>query len=92
MMIEASQIVLGDIVCVRGGDIVPCDMVLFKSNEMSVSNTALTGVSEEVIIDINVEPCRNILETQNVAFLGALCTAGSGTGICIKTGNETVLG
>jgi len=92
MEIPAKFIVPGDIVTVKGGDNVPCDICIFKSNEMKVSNASLTGESEDILIDPDLEPVANILETKNVAFFGTMCTAGSGTGICIKTGDHTVIG
>jgi sodium/potassium-transporting ATPase subunit alpha len=71
---------------------VPCDICLFKSNEMKVSNASLTGESEDIQIDPDMEPVANIFETKNVAFFGTQCTAGEGQGICFKTGDATVIG
>mmetsp|Transcript_22779 Transcript_22779/g.21989 ORF Transcript_22779/g.21989 Transcript_22779/m.21989 type:complete len:180 (+) Transcript_22779:716-1255(+) len=58
---------------------------------MKVDNSSLTGESEELerVVDKFVE---NIFESPNVAFFGTTCTSGSGTGIIIKTGNQTVIG
>jgi sodium/potassium-transporting ATPase subunit alpha len=92
MEIPAKMIVPGDIVTVKGGDNVPCDICIFKSNEMKVSNASLTGESEDIQIDPDLEPVANIFETKNVVFFGTMCTAGSGTGICFKTGDHTVIG
>jgi magnesium-transporting ATPase (P-type) len=59
---------------------------------MKVNNASLTGESEDVNIDPDLEPEHNIFETKNVAFFGTQCTAGSGTGICFRTGDATVIG
>jgi len=90
--VDAKLIVPGDIVIVKGGENVPCDICLFKTNEMKVSNASLTGESEDIQIDPDLEPLANIFETKNVAFFGTACTAGEGTGICFKTGDATVIG
>lgn len=34
----------------------------------------------------------NIFESPNVAFFGTMCTLGSGTGVVIRTGDDTVIG
>lgn len=90
--IDAKKIVPGDIVEVKGGENIPCDIVLFKTNEMKVNNASLTGESEDIQIDPDLEPVENIFETKNVAFFGTQCTAGSGTGMCFKIGDSTVIG
>ena len=90
--IQAVNIVPGDVVVVKGGENIPCDVVIFKSNEMKVNNASLTGESEDIVIDPSQEATPNIFESKNVAFFGTQCTAGSGTGICFKTGDETVIG
>jgi sodium/potassium-transporting ATPase subunit alpha len=90
--VDAKSIVPGDVVMVKGGENIPCDICIFKSNEMKVNNASLTGESEDIQIDPDLEPVNNIFETKNVAFFGTQCTAGSGTGICFRTGDATVIG
>ena len=82
----------GDIVKVKVGENIPCDICIFKSNEMKVDNASLTGESEHIPIDPELEPLDNIFESKNVAFFGTMCTAGEGTGICFRTGDSTVIG
>jgi len=91
-MIEAKFIVPGDIVKVKGGENIPCDICIFKANEMKVNNASLTGESEDILMDPDLAPVENIFETKNVAFFGTSCTAGEGVGICFKTGDATVIG
>jgi len=90
--VDAKSIVRGDIVKVKGGENIPCDICIFKSNEMKVNNASLTGESEDIQIDPDLEPVVNIFETKNVAFFGTQCTAGEGVGICFRTGDSTVIG
>jgi sodium/potassium-transporting ATPase subunit alpha len=90
--VAAKTIVTGDIVIVKGGENIPCDIVVFRSNEMKVNNASLTGESEDIQIDPDQAPVDNIFETKNVGFFGTQCTAGSGTGICFKIGDNTVIG
>jgi sodium/potassium-transporting ATPase subunit alpha len=82
----------GDIVKVVSGNNIPCDLIIFKSNEMKVNNASLTGESEDICIDLDVPAENNILETKNAAFFGTVCTGGTGTGVCFKTGDNTVIG
>ena len=90
--VEAKTIVPGDIVKIKGGENIPCDVIIFKSNEMKVNNASLTGEMMDIEVDPDLEPCPNIFESHNVAFFGTQCTAGEGLGICFKTGDDTVIG
>jgi len=82
----------GDVVIVKGGENIPCDVCIFKANEMKVNNASLTGESEDINIDPDAAPIQNIFETKNVGFFGTSCTAGEGKGICFRTGDSTVIG
>jgi len=50
---DASQLLPGDIIEVRGGDAVPADIIIFKANEMKVNNASLTGESEDLLRVVN---------------------------------------
>jgi sodium/potassium-transporting ATPase subunit alpha len=90
--LAAKDMVPGDVVNVKGGENIPCDLVIFKSNEMKVNNASLTGEPIEILMAPEVEPSDSILESQCASFFGTQCTEGSGTGICIRTGDRTFIG
>lgn len=81
----------GDIVEVKGGDLVPADLILFEANEMKVNNASLTGEAEELLRIAN-EVHENVFESPNVAFFGTNCTNGKGKGIVFRTGDDTAIG
>ena len=89
--IEAKKLVPGDIVHVKGGDNIPADLVLFEVSEMKINNASLTGESEDLLRKLD-NKTNNILESGNVTFFGTMCTEGSGKGIVIRIGDETVMG
>lgn len=89
--IEASKLVQGDIVHIKGGDNIPADVVLFDSSDMKVNQASLTGESEDLRRRIDVK-AQNILESENAAFFGTICTEGSGKGVVIRIGDDTVIG
>jgi sodium/potassium-transporting ATPase subunit alpha len=90
--INAKEIVVGDVVVVGTGNNIPCDLIIFKCNEMKVNNASLTGESEDITLDMKAVPTESIFETKNAAFFGTSCTGGKGTGICFKTGDDTLIG
>lgn len=89
--IPARNIVPGDVIKISSGEQVPADVILFQTSEMKVDNSSLTGEPEQLIRKAG-ETNNNILESENVAFFGTNCTAGSGVGIVFKTGDNSVIG
>jgi sodium/potassium-transporting ATPase subunit alpha len=47
--IEASKLVPGDLVLVKGGENIPADIRIIECHEMKVDNASLTGESDDLI-------------------------------------------
>eukprot|EP00357_Protocruzia_adherens_P031132 CAMPEP_0115014404 /NCGR_PEP_ID=MMETSP0216-20121206/26055_1 /TAXON_ID=223996 /ORGANISM="Protocruzia adherens, Strain Boccale" /LENGTH=1142 /DNA_ID=CAMNT_0002384131 /DNA_START=450 /DNA_END=3878 /DNA_ORIENTATION=- len=89
--IPASNLVRGDVVVINMGDRIPADIRILFSDDMKVDNSSLTGEAD--LLERNIECTNeNALETENLAFFGTLCKEGTGKGIVIKTGDQTVMG
>lgn len=89
--IVAMNLVLGDVVEVKGGDRIPADLRIIDCNNMKVDNSSLTGESEP---QSRGTECTNDnpIETKNVAFFSTNCVEGSARGVVIKCGDDTVMG
>jgi plasma-membrane proton-efflux P-type ATPase len=79
-VVPARELVPGDILRLRSGDIVPADVKLI-SGEMSVDQSALTGESK----DVDRAP-------GEVLPSGAIARRGEGTGVVLLTGAKTLFG
>lgn len=90
--IMAEQLVPGDIVDLKMGDMIPADVRILACRELRVDNSALTGESEPQLRKNECTHPSNPLETANLAFFGTLCKEGSGKGVVVATGQNTVLG
>ncbi|KAF5403125.1 Sodium/potassium-transporting ATPase subunit alpha [Paragonimus heterotremus] len=89
--ISAADLVVGDLVDVKFGDRVPADLRLIHASGLKVDNSSLTGESEPqsrsaMCTDVNP------LETKNLIFFSTNIVEGTGRGLVIRTGNETVMG
>ena len=82
----------GDVIIIEFGKRIPADIRILESNEMKVDNSSLTGESLLLIRSIDCTSPGNPLETKNLAFFGTLCKEGSGKGVVIFTGDNTVIG
>lgn len=92
--IATADVVPGDIILLKPGDMVPADARLITSNNLSVDESALTGESEAAEKDASVELNGTIpLGDQiNMVFSGCLVSAGKATAIVVATGMETQMG
>ncbi|KAM4556085.1 sodium/potassium-transporting ATPase subunit alpha-2 [Fundulus diaphanus] len=91
MQINAEQVVLGDLVEVKGGDRVPADLRVTSSSGCKVDNSSLTGESEPQTRSPELTH-ENPLETRNIAFFSTNCVEGTARGVVIGTGDRTVMG
>lgn len=89
--IEASKLVPGDLIRVKGGENIPADIRIIECHEMKVNNASLTGESDDLLRKVE-KTAENPLETANLAFFGTACTFGSGLGVVFNTGDRTVIG
>nr|WAP33893.1 sodium/potassium-transporting ATPase subunit alpha [Huso dauricus x Acipenser schrenckii] len=89
--INAEEVVVGDLVEVKGGDRIPADSRIISANGCKVDNSPLTGESEPQTRTPEFSN-ENPLETRNIAFFSTNCVEGTACGIVIKTGDHTVIG
>ncbi|ETE62182.1 Potassium-transporting ATPase alpha chain 2, partial [Ophiophagus hannah] len=89
--IPADQLVVGDIVEIKGGDRIPADIRLIQSQGCKVDNSSLTGESEPQSRSCEFTH-ENPLETKNIGFYSTTCLEGTATGIVINTGDNTIIG
>ena len=93
--IPLSEIVVGDIVHLAAGDIIPADVKILSAKDLFISQSSLTGESEPIEkyaqIDLN-KSYDNITDYPNLAFMGSNIISGSAKAIVVVVGNETYIG
>uniref|UniRef100_H3AXY8 Sodium/potassium-transporting ATPase subunit alpha n=1 Tax=Latimeria chalumnae TaxID=7897 RepID=H3AXY8_LATCH len=91
MQVNAEDVVVGDLVEIKGGDRVPADLRIISSHGCKVDNSSLTGESEP---QTRSPDCthENPLETRNIAFFSTNCVEGTARGVVVATGDRTVMG
>ncbi|XP_015930974.1 sodium/potassium-transporting ATPase subunit alpha [Parasteatoda tepidariorum] len=91
LTMTAEEVVVGDVVEVKGGDRIPADMRIINSSGCKVDNSSLTGESEPQTRTPEASN-DNPLETRNLAFFSTNCVEGTAKGIVVNTGDRTVMG
>ncbi|XP_071806679.1 sodium/potassium-transporting ATPase subunit alpha-3-like [Asterias amurensis] len=89
--LNAVEVVVGDIVEVRGGDRIPADIRVLEARSFKVDNSSLTGESEPQSRSPEFTH-ENPLETRNIAFFSTNAVEGTARGVVIQCGDNTVMG
>lgn len=92
--VAAHEVVVGDIVYLETGDIVPADLRLIHGANLQAEESALTGESVPVHKDASHIAAKDapLGDRLNMAFSGSYITYGRGSGIVVATGMETQMG
>ncbi|KAF5379843.1 hypothetical protein D9615_005799 [Tricholomella constricta] len=94
--IPAQNVVPGDIVMIKTGDVISADLRLVSVSNLEVSEQLLTG--ESVPVSKTVDTFKEedlkvaIGDRRNLCYASTVVTKGRGTGIVISTGMSTQIG
>ncbi len=91
--IKIENVVVGDIVRLNAGTIIPADLRIIESKDLFLNQSVFTG--ESVLIEkttINSVESKEIFNINNICLMGTSVVSGKGTGIVIATGFDTYLG
>ena len=88
-----EELVVGDVIHLAAGDMIPADLRILEAKDLFVSQSALTGESEPVektgLPDSREVPA---LQKRCLAFTGSSVVSGSARGVVAAVGDGTVLG
>ena len=91
-----DELVVGDLVKLSAGDMIPADVILFESRDFFVQQSGLTGESDAVEkLALNKATGQNVdslLESESLAFMGTNVISGSATAMVLAVGDDTMMG
>ena len=92
--IPMDDLVVGDIVHLSVGDMIPADVRILDAKDLFVSQASLTGESEPVekTPDVVKEEPAVITDYSNMAFMGCNVISGSATAVVVRVGDYTLFG
>lgn len=92
--IPLEEVVVGDIIHLAAGDMIPADLRIIHAKDLFVSQSALTG--ESAAVEKLPAALNNygdaLTESPNLAFMGTNIISGSATGMVVATGDDTIFG
>ena len=94
--IPIREIVIGDIVKLSAGSMIPADLRVIESKDLYVGESSLTGESDAVKkqaeSEISLKDIDNISDLDTICFMGSNVISGSAKCVVIKTADSTYLG
>lgn len=91
--IPSKELVHGDIVLLKAGDIIPADCLLIEANELHTNESSLTGESFPVRKQTGkLGADTELSERSNCIWEGTSVVSGSARAIVIHTGQQTIFG
>lgn len=92
--IPLDDVVVGDIVHLAAGDMVPADLRILYAKDLFISQSALTGESESIekTYDASDGKYNSVTELPNLAFMGSNVISGTAKGVVVATGDDTIFG
>jgi magnesium-transporting ATPase (P-type) len=92
-VVEAREVVPGDILLLAAGDAVAADARLLEAVALQVAEAALTGESVGVTKNVEVLSAETLLaDRRNMVHAGTYVTAGRGRAVVMATGLNTEIG
>ena len=96
VQIPIKDVVLGDVVVLSAGSMIPADLRIIESKDLYVGQSALTGESDTVKKSsdstLTMEDIASIADLDTICFMGTNVTSGSAKGVIIKTADNTYFG
>ena len=94
--IPIDEIVVGDVIKLSAGDMIPADVVLIDSRDFFVQQSGLTGESDAVekvcLRKAYSQNLDSLLESESLAFMGTNVISGRATALVLVVGDETMMG
>ena len=95
--IPIEELVVGDIIKLSAGDMLPADALLLETRDFFIQQSSLTGESESVEKKAMWTPSQEetqkpVLESERFVFMGSNVVSGSALAVILVTGNDTMIG
>lgn len=94
--LSTDEVVVGDVINLAAGDMVPADMRLLYSKDLFCTTSSINGDYEPKEKIANKPPRFNkvndYLDYPNILYEGTTIISGSGTGVVFATGEHTLFG
>ena len=91
--IKVENVVVGDVISLNAGSIIPADCIVVNSKDLFVNESVFTGESIPVEKkETNKKEYDSLFDIKNVLYMSSSVISGTAKAIVVKTGFDTYLG
>lgn len=91
--IISKHIVIGDLIVLNAGDMIPADCIIIEANELHANESSLTGESYPVRKEVGVlDEQTELADRTNCLWEGTNIVSGNAKALVIQTGDDTIFG
>ena len=90
--VDVRELVPGDVIALRMGELVPADVRLLEVNGLECDEAALTGESMTAVKSVAPATSDSPVDLPSCAFMGTVVHQGSGRAVVVATGPRTAFG
>ncbi len=93
--VDATQLVIGDIILLEAGSHIPADLRLIETALLQIDESALTGESVPSKKDVKIEISDENIplgDRSNCAYMSTMVTNGTGVGVVVATAMDAEIG
>lgn len=88
-----EELVVGDIIHLSAGDMVPADVRILEAKDLFISQSAMTGESDPVEkFAHSCEHTASVTDCSNLAFMGTNVISGAASAVVVAVGDDTLFG
>lgn len=88
-----EELVVGDIIHLSAGDMVPADVRILEAKDLFISQSAMTGESDPVEkFAHSCEHTASVTDCSNLAFMGTNVISGAANAVVVAVGDDTLFG
>lgn len=88
-----EELVVGDIIHLSAGDMVPADVRILEAKDLFISQSAMTGESDPVEkFAHSCEHTASVTDCSNLAFMGTNIISGAASAVVVAVGDDTLFG
>ncbi len=99
LRVRGDHLVPGDVILLRRGDVIPCDVRLISSRNLTVAEETLRGSADEretVILDKDSSVIPDVIphhhSPENMVYAGAVVKKGQGRALVVAVASRTHMG
>lgn len=91
--IKIENVVIGDIITLNAGSIIPADLILLETKDLFLNQSVFTGEVNPIEKKANTNKNKDqVFDLDRICLMGSSVISGKAIGLVIKTGPDTYLG